>query len=482
MIRKMKKQEEETARCLGEVLRHMPGGKNEAGFSMDDLSLNASTLSDSLSEGSEDSPTKSLCRGLSARATHAWKTQRQLTKVVMKVLSMDSDTRPCACCTGVGTAKPMVALPGHWCDEVPPTSSVASSAPPLPLCVEKHEATMPVMQLLPPRGLMHLLSNKKPLSPIWPDAHSPTATPQPEEEADGPLPRKSGGEMALPRKSKLLAAEEALAERWVVEGSRNSTISDAEPAREPQPLGQSPRDCRDMEDPITELSGSTDTPMLESPGGAASSSCARPSASGPEHEDNIVTEADSTMNSSGIGELDAEGETEADAEVEAEASANIDEACVDYTAIMAGMDGMHRMETMLHAIEQAELKRDLHIIVPDGIGPDRKVTFNFENKTHDVAVPEGYEVGQQVLVTLSNRPFLERTAAQARTRGHQPTELDRWSIIDILRHSLRTDKESSTLAAEEFKSRYCLYGLLRGRSAAPLLPFTTEETPADLLA
>merc|ERR1712100_669148 len=104
---------------------------------------------------------------------------------------------------------------------------------------------------------------------------SPT-TPQPEEEADGPLPRKSVEENGmLPRKSKLLSDDDAITDHVAIEG-RNSIISDAEPAREPQPLGQSPRD------PIEELSSSTDTPMLESPGGATSSSFARPSASGPE--------------------------------------------------------------------------------------------------------------------------------------------------------------------------------------------------------
>merc|ERR1712178_455378 len=84
-------------------------------------------------------------------------------------------------------------------------------------------------------------------------------------------------------------------ERTVIDGSRNSTMSDAEPAREPQPLGDSRISPRD---PISELSSSTDTPLLESPGGATSSSFARPSASGPEHEEGLMTENDSSVNMS----------------------------------------------------------------------------------------------------------------------------------------------------------------------------------------
>merc|ERR1719491_102583 len=161
-----------------------------------------------------------------------------------------------------------------------------------------------------------------------------------------------------------------------------------------------------------------------------------------------------------------------------EESAYIDQSFDEshHTAIRPGEDGMERGVTMLHAIEQGELKRELYIMVPEGIGPDRKVQFTFENKSHEVCVPEGYEVGAQVLVTISNRPFLERTANQGLRRGHaQPEFADRWSIVDNLRHSLRTDSDSSSLGADEFRNRYNLYMLLRGRCGAPLLPFTLEE-------
>jgi hypothetical protein len=268
-------------------------------------------------------------------------------------------------------------------------------------------------------------------------------------------------------KGKLLAVDEASTERPTIDGSRNSTLSDTEPAREPQPL--SPQDTGSwvaaIEEGFSELS-STDTPTLESPGGA-SSSFARPSASGPEHEEGLVTEADSSLNSS----------------PSEEASGNIidDDADVDYSYVRAGEDGMPRHETMLQYIEQTTMRSELQIVVPEGMGKERKVTFTYENKSHEVEVPEGYEVGQQVLITLSHRPFLERTTSQGARRGHLAPEFaDKWSITDSLRHSLRTDADHSTLQAEEFRQRYACYGLLRGKAGTPLLPFTEEETASQV--
>jgi len=336
-----------------------------------------------------------------------------------------------------------------------------------------------------------------PTPPILGDFKSPPTTPQPEEEAEGPLPRKSGvEEQVIPDKGKLLEAEEAsLAAKLGGEkekGSRNSTQSVAEPDHEPKFFGRSPRDPND------ELSTSTEQPSLESPGGATSSaSFARPSATGlvteTEPEEMVVTEADSSMNSSGIAE-GAVDDDSVEEEAECEVSANIDEVSLeppaggagggeDYSQIRPCEEGMLRAHTLLQQMEFNELKRELYIMVPEGMGPDRKVTFNFENKTHEVAVPEGYEVGQQVLITLSNRPFLERTAGQAARRGHPASEFpERWSIIDHLRHSLRNPSDSSTLDEPEFKTRYNMYMLLRGRCGAPLLPFTVEEEPEDIAA
>jgi hypothetical protein len=459
MCRRLKKEEDRTKRFMNDLIRRLPGG-GDIELNMDSPACDLdSSISDAFSESSQGSPTSKMCRDMSKATSACYRSQRNLTKVVMKVLQMDS----------VVAARPppkTASAQGLPAEEAPPASFVLPPPTDIDwrkLLIEAPELSvdpLPLPQLLPPGGLAG------PKAPPATDLiaglefTSPPATPQPEEEAEGPLPRKSGAEETtlLPRKSKLLAAEEALIdEKVVVNGSRNSVKSDVEPLGEPQPLGRSPRD------PIEELSSSTDTPL--SPGGAASSSYAgRPSASGPEHEEGLeaVTEADSSLDSSGL-----EGD---------EVSASLEEVLADYSAIRPCEDGMERICTMLHSIEQENLRRELYIQVPSGIGPDRKVTFCFENKSHEVAVPEGYEVGQQVLITLSNRPFLERTAAQALRRGHpQPEFPDRWSIIDNLRHSLRNDAESSHLDADEFRHRYNMYMLLRGRCGTPLLPFTLED-------
>lgn len=471
MYRRLQKEDEEAkrqARCLDELVQQLdlPGGEHMQGL-LGDLD---SSISSAASERLEDSPSEDKFKSLFKKSRACWRRQAKITKAVIDILSSESG-RARACLSN--ETGPVAALPVGEAPVAP--AYRAPSHPPAPALEEpQHIEHTLARELLPPLTLPTF--DKAVL-----DFKSPPPTPQPQEEPDGPLPRKSAFEdtamlprrksgmeetamdsAMLPRKSKL----DALSERPIIESSRNSTISDMEPAREPQPLGQSPRD------PLS-MSSSSDTPMLESPGGATSSSLHRPSASGPEHEEGIVTEADSSMETSGLG---------------LEESANIDQAAidqslvdalVDVTNIRPGEDGMDRVVTMLHAIEQGELKRELCIVVPEGMGPDRKVQFGFENKSHEVVVPEGYEVGAQVLVTISNRPFLERTVNQGLRRGHQQPEFaDRWSIIDNLRHSLRTDSDNSTLGADEFRNRYNLYMLLRGRCGAPLLPFTKEEEDA----
>jgi hypothetical protein len=138
---------------------------------------------------------------------------------------------------------------------------------------------------------------------------------------------------------------------------------------------------------------------------------------------------------------------------------------------------MNRETTMLYYLEQNELRRDLQIVVPQGMGEDRKVTFQFESKDHEIVVPDGYKEGDQVPVTLTNRPFLERTATIAARRGHSDPNVfpERWSITDSLRHSLRNEKETSELNAAEFRQRYYFYTMLRGRSATPLLATVSED-------
>lgn len=446
LYRRMKKEEEETkstTRCLEDLVRDLDLRGAEQTVSDLDTSM-----TDALDQSStvEDSPTDNKYKCLYKSTRASWRRQQKICKTLIQLLGAES---------GRANIEPFEAGAAV---EAPATTPAASTELP------QHAPLPPARDIL---TSLNLPADKA--VPEVTKGHSPPATPQPEEEADGPLPRKSGVEdtALLRRKSKLLAAEEALHEHPMIESSRNSTLSDAEPAREPQPLGQSPRDRTD------DLSSSTETPMLESPEGPTSSSYARPSASEPEPQEGLVPEVESSMNSSGLGE-----------EESANIDQSIDDALADYSSVRPGEEGMERAVTMLHMIEQGELKRELYIMVPEGIGPDRKVQFSFENRSHEVIVPDGYEVGAQVLVTISNRPFLERTINQGLRRGHpHPEFADRYSIIDNLRHSLRTDVDNSNLGADEFRNRYNLYMLLRGRCGAPLLPFTEEEkTPVDALS
>merc|ERR1719424_1499164 len=497
-VKRLQREEEATKRYtrgLDDLIKQLAGGGGDVDAEVDcSVADGDSCLSDSAAEDVEGSPATKLCREMSKSNRACWRSQRHLTKVVMKVLAMDIAVQPSASPAPASAAESPIVLEAPLIPSVPliapsayreiaPSLSLAGDINWRQLLTSAATEPLPLPQVLPPLSLPDL-KGLVATPPILGDFKSPPTTPQPEEEAEGPLPKKSGvEEQIIPDKSKLLEAEEAsLAAKLGGEkekGSRNSTQSVAEPDHEPKFFGRSPRDPND------ELSSSTEQPSLESPGGATSSnSFARPSATGlvteTEPEEMVVTEADSSMNSSGIAE-GAGDDDSIEEEAECEVSANIDEVSEDYSQIRPCEDGMQRMCTMLQAIEQGELKRELYIMVPDGMGADRKVTFSFENKSHEVAVPEGYEVGQQVLITLSNRPFLERTAALALRRGHpQPEFPDRWSIIDNLRHSLRNDKDSSHLEEPEFRHRYNMYMLLRGRCGAPLLPFTVEEEPADI--
>merc|ERR1712048_725618 len=107
------------------------------------------------------------------------------------------------------------------------------------------------------------------------------------------------------------------------------------------------------------------------------------------------------------------------------------------------------------------------------------VSFMYENKKHDVHIPEGYAVGQEVPILVPKRPPLERNPAQAWCRGHSGF-LDRMNIIEPLKHSSRLSQPCS-LDDPEFRQRRYLYSLLHGTNMNPLLPFTPEEEETDCL-
>jgi len=445
-LQKLTAQEDKTKRathCMDEVLRELrfAGGLSDPRSPLSESSISENSES-SIGDNSQDSPSAKVFRGLHRNNKKMWRSTRLVTKALISVLKDEATLEVARSAAGNNTTSLSNAIGGLRREllidlvEIPALDEQSAL----------HEKELIASTKLTPTPGMELKSDGAPK----PESPPALALTQPEEEADGPLPIGMNLLTSVPRKSKRLSTDPS--ERAVVEGSRQSTISDVEPAREPQPL-ESPRHSA-----VAELSLSSSTPSLESPGEPASFSPTRPSVSGPEHEEFVTTEAESSMESSGSGDpLE-------------------DEEFLDFSHIQPCEDGMDRQTTMLHLLEQNELRREIHIIVPEGMGEDRKVTFTFEDKQHEIVVPDGYEVRQQVLVTLTSRPFLERTAALASRRGHTSHEFpDRWYIIDNLRHSLRTDKDNSRLDNQEFKYRYQLYSMLRGKAATPLLSVLPED-------
>jgi len=147
---------------------------------------------------------------------------------------------------------------------------------------------------------------------------------------------------------------------------------------------------------------------------------------------------------------------------------------LDMTGVpRAGEEGMPRQDTYLHFFESQELQRQVMVVVPEGMAENRLVCFMYENKKHDVVIPEGFEIGQEVPIIVPRRPPLERNQVQAWCRGHHSFP-DRASIVEPLRHCSRV-VGGCTLEDPEFKHRHYLYGLLRGTSMHPLLPHMPEE-------
>mmetsp|Transcript_69332 Transcript_69332/g.187407 ORF Transcript_69332/g.187407 Transcript_69332/m.187407 type:complete len:144 (+) Transcript_69332:852-1283(+) len=134
---------------------------------------------------------------------------------------------------------------------------------------------------------------------------------------------------------------------------------------------------------------------------------------------------------------------------------------------------MPRPSTLLHHLERGELQRHVMVVVPTGMAESRMVSFVFENRKHDVVIPEGFAPGQEVPILVPKRPPLERSQAQAACRGHAHFP-DRLGIVEVLKHGSRLSR-TCTLQDPELRHRHQLYSLLRGTSMVPLLPFTPEE-------
>lgn len=152
----------------------------------------------------------------------------------------------------------------------------------------------------------------------------------------------------------------------------------------------------------------------------------------------------------------------------------------DNVAPLPGQEGMPRHETILYHLEQQELHRQVTLIVPEGMDATRRVNFIYEDQEMTVAIPEGYDIGQQVTVQVPTRkrPPLERNSTQAFHRGHQHLP-DRQLVMENLRHCCRVTT-SISLDHPEYKTRYQLYGMLQGKSMTPMLPEMPEgEEPQD---
>jgi len=207
---------------------------------------------------------------------------------------------------------------------------------------------------------------------------------------------------------------------------------EAEPAREPQPL-ESPR----------EFAWCAPNPRLE------------------ELEPEVVASVSSAPDSPSA---------------EAERSTDSDDSCLPY-APRACEEGMQRSQALLPQLLQFEMNRELRIIVPDGMDAEtRQVSFTFENKQHTVTIPENFDVGMEVPITISKRPALEPNQRVLMCRGLSSSTTDRCSIVDSLRHGARpVGNEQDCLNSQEFKHRQFLYSLLRGNAMHPLLPWTPED-------
>lgn len=332
-----------------------------------------------------DSPKTQACKGLIQNSHAMWRSQRKLTKAVIRVLSLDS-SRDCVRCadtkwTGGDSEAVKEMLP----------SSVLS---------EKNADNLKVND--------HAFSH---------------------DRRRGSLPSSQPESEAVP---------EGSPEGCQVEQSTCLT-DEAEPAREPQPQ-ESPRECMFVPVPGNDIENDGIPSIVHSASDLASCHSDSPSVD--------VERSTSSMDDSYV-------------------------AC----APRAGEDGIPRSQALLPQLLQLEMNRELRIVVPEGMDPEtRQVSFTFENKQHTVKIPENFEVGMEVPITISKRPALEQNSKILHYRG-LPNAHDRSSIVDSLRHGARPvgAESDDCLNSQEFKYRQFLYSLLRGNAMHPLLPWTPEE-------
>jgi hypothetical protein len=137
-----------------------------------------------------------------------------------------------------------------------------------------------------------------------------------------------------------------------------------------------------------------------------------------------------------------------------------------------GEESLHRRDTVLGRLEQNEMAQTITITVPEGMGEERRVSFNWENKQMEVVVPADYDVGSQLPIIVPKKPPLEknRTVAQVRDHAHLPDYVSVWSVV---RHP--PQKSSNSFGCDEIRGRLQQYKQLGGKNMTPLLPFTPEQ-------
>mmetsp|Transcript_134283 Transcript_134283/g.233373 ORF Transcript_134283/g.233373 Transcript_134283/m.233373 type:complete len:1088 (+) Transcript_134283:116-3379(+) len=480
-----------TLRAAQDLLKRI-NSINKAGVSPggSESSLEAHNADVSESLPSEDSPMKTTRDEICARLDKGWRLQRKYMKCVERfVLDCEGGAISSASSQGMrrsvsdeecrlpsntargrsGSGEQFVAAPQGSPSRGPLTPTQAGGEASL---LEATLTSLPALQCLKPHTPEPVEGSDARETSL---AKSPTAATQPEEEADGPL-------APVATKGSDDAKGEDLHERGRdADATRFSTASTVagEPAMEPQPL-ESPRPTL----PEGKAAGEPDDEPISVvqdtiPGaeGAAEQSISTEPPISPSAAESPEGHAFRRQ------EEPQEGEGEEGNEEESSEEEEEDEPLEDWQEFGArpGEEGMDRAKTVLYHLECAEMKKEIKIIVPAEVCPDRKVSFKFQGMSHEIVVPEGYDVGAEVPVTLTKRPFLERNPKHGHFRGHAPELFpDRGCIFENLRHSPRTNKDDSKLDERVFKDRYYWYSLLRGNQGCPLLEYTPEEREEDL--
>lgn len=539
VMRRMRRLEDHNLRLTDRLMRRLQGMATECNDAFDvtfpsspfasSLSsrscLDSSPSTSSLSESQDEaSPVSKMQKDMDRKISNMLKMQREFSKATLRVTSLDgafgrvASAGPCSRCT------PANAGDGAAVAGAVPSSAGATSEAPHRLATgppNRAPGTSPQKaggRLSPP-----LTPGSVPAAPYGPaPRRSPRASRSPKKEVTTPgrspskvsmthieeegaaHGRSPGASWASSRQPE----EELLAPSRSPRGSRASV---RQPEEEAVPPGRSPRASRastrqpeeEAEDQLPEVGGDTfaikvDDPDVPDnaddpePAGEPNPNMPPRQAFDPREPDPPPASAPPTP-----PVTEAEEETQEPGEgserCDSSRGSVLSEDAEQWPR--AGEDGMLRASTLLQLLEMQELQKKVEIVVPEGMGPDRRVAFTYENRRHEYQLPEHYKVGERVLLTIPKTPPLERNPVQAWYRGHA-TWPDRYNVVENLRHGLANrprapctfeDPESwinsnCALNDQDSANRRQLYSLLRGQNMQPLLPETKEEAEEDIEA